>query len=376
MIYNNIRLIHAEGLGIILKSLHSDVTLFLHGLDSFIYCHPSILLKNESMEVMDALIPKVEVYRYRHSWRASAFFRQYLLCHLKVQDLFQTKTQAFDLDGIPKFGSYHSFTHFARELRIDDETRSKILKGPNRVGSHDFQPLLDFGELKLILKDSFRSDSKDFYYLISKLNSSPLSVDTTNLRAGMVQKYYLLRNEKSKTVFRMMPIISLSSEYLKLKSLFLEFLKRSNESVIEEFCYYRDFRHPAIFKYITDTFTEADEVHPLKKDKSFPSLDIFIEETDNIFSKKGLPVFMYKNVYESRPEMPEMAEKVSICGPHGLGLPFNNSTNKTYLFGKFYLIDGSHIIAIGFLEILLSLFMKDHKKSSYLIISNRLLIFL
>jgi hypothetical protein len=47
-----------------------------------------------------------------------------------------------------------------------------------------------------------------------------------------------------------------------------------------------------------------------------------------------LPIFIHKNEFGNRPNALKNPKETSFLGPIGIGLPFNNFTSKTYLFGK------------------------------------------
>ena len=105
---------HAEGRGIILTALRSDVTLFMYGLEPFVYFHPDILEKERGPKGLGKLVPDVEVLQYSHSWRFLKFFKQFFFSNISNLRMFEP-VEEFQTK------SYYSFrSHVKKFIRSEE----------------------------------------------------------------------------------------------------------------------------------------------------------------------------------------------------------------------------------------------------------------
>jgi hypothetical protein len=81
---------------------------------------------------------------------------------------------------------------------------------------------------------------------------------------------------------------------------------------------------------ITVTDNDLDE-HKAVEMKRLKSLT---RDNGLAFTEDLLPIYVHKNDFRARPVIPKDPKHISLMGPLGLGLPFNNFTTKTYLFGN------------------------------------------
>lgn len=339
-------MIHSEGRGIILSSMRSDITLFIYGLESFIYLHPHIytVLKKESTNKKPKILPEVEVLNYNHSWRFRNYFKYFLFEELTNIEIFQSKLNNANQ-------SYDSFAQEADNMfkDLDMSTNKYLLNlrtNQNRKRQTNYVNLIDFGFVIPLIQDEERFDKKDFYFLIANNQKKHMFVDLTCLSMGKINRYFLIRRNFNKKVFKAIPILSMCPSYLKLKFLFIEMLLRDGCKEMSTFLSYeRRIRNNLTHNLIRvgknhsgNTFAD-DLIKIFSSLKDSDQKDFYyrsVKKKTEIggFNDNLLPVYVFKNQYGARPELDKEKKHLSILGPLGSGLPFNNTTNKTYLFGR------------------------------------------
>lgn len=119
-------MIHSEGRGILLTALRSDVTLFIHGLQPFVYFHPGILKKKLKKKNEDKIFPKVEIYEYKHSWRFLKFFKKFMYSEIPNIRMFEA-IKDFQTKSYYSFRS-HIKNYIGDELNKSSESSNDYLK--------------------------------------------------------------------------------------------------------------------------------------------------------------------------------------------------------------------------------------------------------
>lgn len=201
----------------------------------------------------------------------------------------------------------------------------------------------------------------------------------------------MIKNDSKKTLFKATPLLSLNPRYLELKFQYINYLFASGVKELNEF---KDREHSLrnrliqnivnLFEYTDNHTQQANKAFQLKSnlsiktnnllrksDKTIKKSDVrtpdfnitqkseiaenrefVITVTDrelahfgksnkskerdyeSDFSEDLLPIYVHKNSYGPRPDLPKNIRKTSFMGPLGFGFPFNNFTTKTYLFGN------------------------------------------
>jgi hypothetical protein len=285
---------------------------------------------------------------------------------------------------------------------INPENETKQTKILDLETRFDFIRFQDFGEVTGIFEDEGMCINQEFIFLKKKFNGKSYSLKLENLTPTKICRYYLVRDDKSKTVFKGTPVISLNPKYIELKFQFIKMLLQRGLSEMTLFTQTERKVRNRLIQAIIDQIeeiplfnktsirkqgkpvSESEEIKAVLKtrlsvaqkidtrvnspqnqpkrqiggnsefkitvtqndlngfteskkniESSFDSSDLSLNQssTQVKFIEDLLPIFIHKNEFGSRPNAQKNPEETSFMGPMGTGMPFNNFTNKTYLFG-------------------------------------------
>lgn len=327
--------------------MKTDITLYIHGLEPFIYVNTKLKKGSEY----------VEVSLHRHSWRYKLFLKQFYLHKIKSFDLFiRYNEQKMSCRSL-------SFNKNLQNIFIDQSLES-VKNGLDiqEITVKEFQ--LPFSKFKrfdqyflyLDLSNITHKVFKNsFIYIKCIYENSRYSLNPYFFSINNCSKYFLISCPKKEIVYKATPLYCLSSNYIKKKETIISSFESSSNKILREISEYRKDNQDNFYNIIKNIFCESsNENHLTIKNLFFEKFSNkenefgtekkykFYQNCNNLVNNKLSKEYLNSliPIYISGPKLHKIDfenknNNLNIMGPMGTGLPFNNSSNKTYLYGNF-----------------------------------------